>query len=221
MHDRVFIPQSSTDSFGINFDVHEDDYSVDFDYASRGAVSITTRVGVSAEDPTGTVGAATARINVTFGREHALVFSCVGCVQHRVRDVLSLQEEIWGRYRAGLWREEWVVITHITVAQSATILIADAKGAEIDFQAVGDLGGSGIRLGDVSLGLSATSVKAVSNRWVAAQGLTPMFLAIGIQRGLLGAPHLRPLKRGVDQPDGVQPAEALDERFSYYDYPVS
>ncbi|MCW3064742.1 MAG: hypothetical protein JWN32_1914 [Solirubrobacterales bacterium] len=219
MRNRAFIPQSSVRSFNIDFRVRHDGSPIDFDYSSRGVVSIAAHAGASAEDPTGAISKAKGSVKVKFEREHATVFSCLGCVQHQVEDVLSLQEEVWGRYQAGLWREEWIVVTHLMVADSATILISDTKGAEIDFQASGDLQASGIRLGDASLGLAATSVKEVSNRWVAAHRLTPMFLAIGIGRGLLGSPHVGPLRRSAELTDSAPAPPELNERFAYYDYP--
>ena len=218
MDDHVFIPQSSLSSFGIDFAIREDPSPIDFHYETKDAISYALEAAATVPGPGGSPVQAAASIKVAFSRDSATIFSCTSCLEHRIEDVLGLQEEIWGRYEAGLWREGWVVVTELMQADNATILIADNAGSEIAFAASGDVDVAQVQLGDATLGLRATSVKEVSNRWIAAHGLTPLFRAIGVQRGLLGTPGVGPLRRSPAS-DGRSDVAELDERFAYFDYP--
>lgn len=169
----------------IHFEVIPAQTQADFDYSSRGAVSIVTKI--AGEVPAGgsAIAQANAGITVKFGRAEAVAFRAVGCRSAQIKDRAVLEEEICSRYRTGLWPEEWVVIVEAVSALSATILISNASNAQIDLLATGNVGVRGLDLASVGANFQVVNESSVAVKIVASQELTPLFKAAAIRKRLL------------------------------------
>jgi hypothetical protein len=128
---------------------------------------------------TGTAGGvrAAASLSISFSRANSVYFLLTRCVGSSVDNLRSLGGEILKRVETGEWKLDYVVVTRIITAGSATILQAQSRGSSVKLE--GDATGTPI----MDLLKSGASVKWASEgsfglSAVAESKLTPL-LSLG------------------------------------------
>ena len=104
------------------------------DFQSKQGVEIKAQAqGESRGIPNLPQGAAGAEIS--FSRENAAFVAALGVKEYQVSDQYGLQEELKELVRAAKFPPDYVVVTDIISARSATILISTGRGQSITIQA--------------------------------------------------------------------------------------
>jgi hypothetical protein len=181
IEDSVFVPWSSLRAVGYDasrFGVTPWGPAVSFAYQSAGSVDVSFKAKgeVKADLPNVPKGSAGAAIR--FGRGGAVFFSANGCRSRRLDDGLALRQRLLELNDRGLWNKDWVVVTEVVEAASATILVSSGLDASIELKAKGKVA----TVADLSAGVTAVNASGVQARIVAERRLTPLFHAVKVNK---------------------------------------
>ncbi|WP_188309863.1 hypothetical protein [Streptomyces sp. CBMA123] len=154
----------------------------DLDYASRGSVAVTLE-----ESARGLPGGQDAE--VTFSREHGVLFQARKCRTTRIADLQALGRAVLALHREGKWDAAAVVVTEVVHSGPTVILVSNQRGARIGLRAhaAAPLAGA-LALADAATGLRVVSTQGIGVKIIEPRGLTPLFRVCGIRRRLLGDP---------------------------------
>lgn len=204
--DGRFRRVSDLETLGIPYEIIKDNDPADLDYASEGSVTITMKA--SGSGPVGGLGTLDAGFSVEFKKSNSTLFKAKETYTDVMRDTHKLGQEILKRYRNGKWEKEWVVVTEVVRATSATILISNSQNGQVDLKATAD--GNLLRgLADPALELGIQFSRGMETQIIAEKGLTPLYRGVGIKTHLFGKPDLA--GRGMRGLDMVTPTAARNE----------
>lgn len=154
--------RGNIDHFGISFEeeVMNCDPENTEDYMSENAVKVTSKVGGSIPG----TDKVKAHVEIGFSRDGAVYYSSKGIKNIRVKDPLELEKRIIGLYREDKWHKDYAVVTQITVADSAVIVISKSSGASVELTGQADVGNENFRITDLDLGFSFSRESNVAYR---------------------------------------------------------
>jgi hypothetical protein len=167
----TFTPLRQLTKFGISANVVVDpNADAAYTFTSDGVNEIGG--SVSSSIPT-SAGTGAAKLTINFSKAHSLYFALHGCVGSAIDDLVVLGEQILKLVKTGAWKLDFVVVTRIITAASATILQSEAKGAAVELEATATT----TPLSDLlKIGGGAKMVlkKSVGMSVVTAKDLTPL-----------------------------------------------
>lgn len=212
LHDGVFDHQSSLKLRGIDYaEVRDDEPDSKFSFRSEGVRSVEVKAAGESNEKFKAIGQASAGVRVEFSGKDALLIQTKGAKSRRVENVAALDAEMLRLVKPGpdgsepQWHHDWVVITEVIDADSATVLSSSETGAEIEVEAAGQLGAE--PLVDAEAGLTVKSSRSVGIELVAQDGLTPFYKARRIRKKWLWLWGLEVA------PAGLTPPDTADELF--------
>jgi hypothetical protein len=212
---------ASLADFGVDFEVRESHTRGTYEFASSGSVSFGFKAAGEPGSVLAGLAVTDAGLSVDFSSSDAAVFQAAGCSIAQVADQHRLGEELLRLHSEGRWPHHYVVVTEVIRADRATVLVAAASGARMEFKAQ-----AGMQLGPLSLvaadaGLHLMRSQGMGVQIVAAGDLTPLFRARGIQRRLFREPVFatrgRGARRGEPNAGSSEPGAAFVE-VDYADY---
>lgn len=175
------IDNINNDHFGFDMMVREDDSSEELEFTSSNSVNITTKAEGSiiptgspfTIDDTGFV--------VTFGKKGGLVFKAKGVKTQRIMNQSALAKYVKTAFSNGEWSDDHYIITELKTAESATILYAIEKNAEVAIRTKGSFSSESLDIADAGINLEIAFSKSMEIKMVASNGLTPLFKVRGIK----------------------------------------
>ena len=176
LHRDRFERETSLAELGIQFRPRERDHDIDFEYASAGNASI---------DVTG--DAEPTRVAVSFRREHGVVFQATACRSTEIADRHTLGRTVLALAETGQWQRNWVVVTEVVTTGPTVVLISSENDARIDLTASLPVQlALAVPLASASAALEVVSSRGIGVKFIAHEGLTPLFRASGVRRRLFG-----------------------------------
>ena len=175
MKDKEFTKASHLRNEGILYETDEDTSTSDFDYSSKGAVTVRPKLSGEVPVAGSVLSQADAGVTVEFSRQNAILFRAIGTTTVSIRDQIKLGREIRKRVEEGTWNKRWVVITELIKAESATILISSSVKGKAELKAKTAVSTGAIDIADLQLQLEVVFSKDLSTKIVAGEGLTPLF----------------------------------------------
>ena len=170
LSERFFHRMGNVKKFGIDFDVRPGVTPMEVKFQSAGDFKIEPR---AKGDLTVTgVPFAKAGASVRFGGSNMVYVRAHGCYTDSIEDIDDLGNQIVKKYENGTWERKYVVVTEVTRAEAATVILTTGKDAEIDI--VAEAGGLIGDITDTGLGLNVVGKRNVSHEWVAREGLKLM-----------------------------------------------
>lgn len=135
-------------------------------------------VGVSSFAGVGANGT----VSLSFESESGFVLAYEAAIRHRVRNVPDVQREIVRLAQAGWWQEEWVLVTEVIAAESATLAVSTSSGSKLSLYANVDLpdGLQAIQLANPKLGWTASGWKGSGYSSICKPG-TPLYHCIKVK----------------------------------------
>lgn len=185
---NIFTKISNLSDFKIKFDVEKDTSKADIEHSSKGAVSITTKASGTVAPQGSSLGEIEAGIRVEFNKENAILFKANATLSPSIKDQVSVGNQVIKLFEEGKWDKNWVVITEIVEAESATILISSSSNSKIELKAKGDVGSANLDIADADLGFELKFSKDLSTKIIAEESLTPLFRASKIKRPWFSKP---------------------------------
>lgn len=204
----VFTRLSNLNDFGISFEIEKDSSKSDIDHSSKGAVSISLKAAGTTPAAGSTLTEVDAGITIEFSKENAILFKANGTVSPSIKDQIKLGDTIKKLYKEGKWNIQWVVVTEVVEAESATIIISGSSKGKVELKAEAEvkLGELDIADADAKLGLSFS--RDLSTSIIAKESLTPLFKASRIKEHILKKPTFT--LKGVEVRNLITPAMALE-----------
>lgn len=178
----------SDQKFKLKFDIEYDTTKSQIEHSSKGAVTISTKASGTTAPQGSTLGKIDAGITVEFSKENAILFKAKGILNHTIKDQIHLGDEILKLYAAGKWDKDYVIITELVVADSATILISSSKNGKIELKANGNAQAGSIDIADANFNFSSTFTKDLSTNIIADNGLTPLFKVAKVRNRIFAPP---------------------------------
>ena len=159
---------------------------------------MTTKASGSAALPQFNLDVGDAGIVVQFAAEKAVVFEASGVEHQMITRVDELDRYIERAKESNQWQDEWVVISDLMVAKSATVLISQGKDANIALKAKANV--PNLSLANLEAQFE-TAMKSQMNTTIICQaGLTPLFKVRGIVKKFGG---LGGTRAGAVRDDGL------------------
>jgi hypothetical protein len=107
----------------------------------------------------------------------------IGCTEHSISSRAALRRAVVDSRRRGNWRDAWVVIDSLYVANGVTIVVCSSSRGSITLSALASLGAGSFDIARVDLGVAVSGCAGEITRVVAARGLTPMFSLSRLRTG--------------------------------------
>ncbi len=180
--------RGNIDHFGIMFEeeVMNCDPENTEDYMSKNAVKVTSRL----DGPIPGTDKVKARVEIGFSRNGAVYYSSKGIKNIRIKDPLELEKQIIGLYRKDKWRKDYAVVTQVTVADSAVIVISESSGASVELTGQADAGNENFRVTDLDLGFSFSRESNVAYRQQFKSPTPLLFRARSVKESLRRSPRM-------------------------------
>jgi hypothetical protein len=180
IEDWVFNPERSVEDFGIEFEVDKGRATSPWNHTSEGATKVVFQVqGEAQEIPE--IPAGMAGIKIGFERKDAVVFVAVDGREDRVRDILQLKRQVIAKAASREFPEDYVVVTNLVTAASATALISESGNASFVASAEADFKAGIVDLGNASLGIRTRVTENVRTELLARTHVTPLFNAFRLK----------------------------------------
>ncbi|WP_160716775.1 hypothetical protein [Chitinophaga solisilvae] len=179
--DGSFSVHTSLEKEGIKAEVRGDHSAADMDYTSGSKVSIDVKLKGSVPAAGSVFSQVDAGFDIGFSSDKAIVFKASGFKTLQIVNLAAITDAILDKYKNGTWKKDWHVITNLVQADAATIIISTSSSGRLELKANADIGaGAGLKITDANLGLTTVSEKGSNIKFIAQQGLTPLYNIMGI-----------------------------------------
>jgi hypothetical protein len=130
---------------------------------------------------------AEARISLLFSRSASFVLAYNAAKRFRIRDVEAVQHAVLTSAKAGWWQEDWILVTEVIAAESATLAVATEADSRLELHANAAIptGIAGVAIADPKLGWTASSWRGSGYSSVCKPG-TPLYHCIKVRKGTFG-----------------------------------
>ena len=196
------IDNINNDHFDFDMMVREDDNSEELEFTSSKSVNIVTKVEGSIAPTDSPFTIDDTGFVVTFGKRGGLVFKANGVRTERIMNQSALAKYVKTAFSNGDWSEDHYIITELKIAESATILYALERNAEVAIRAKGSVDSESLDIANAGVGLEIAFSKSMEVKIVASDGLTPLFKVRGIKVKGNDA-SLRHIDNGEDDMDDL------------------
>lgn len=204
-----FTKVSSLEKQGIVFEINEDMTKMDLDFVSEGGVTVTTKIAGGSKLPNSSLAEVDTGFSIDFKKENATLFKLAGTLSPHFSDTIELGKEIVKLYKNGDWNKDWVIITEVVMADSATILISNSKDSKIELKVNAKVEAENLEMTNASANWSVTFNKDIGLKFIAKQNLTPLFKVMGIKGNWPFKPHFA--SKGLREIDFMTPKEVTDK----------
>jgi hypothetical protein len=184
--DGVFTVFSTLQDEGITMVTNTKGTGGDLDYTSNDNVTITAKVAGTAPALGSALTEAEAGVSIEFKNSQAIVFQSAGNKTDYIQNLGLVIDQILAKYNNGSWPKDYLVITELTRADSATIIISQSRNGSMDLKAKTAVGAGAIKLTDASLGLTVSREKGSNLKYISQSGLTPLYRVYGIRNPWFG-----------------------------------
>jgi hypothetical protein len=206
----IFDVVSTLEQEGLAPKVLKDLTPGEFDYTSHQTVDIGIKLGGAAPIAGSVLTDVDAGFVIDLKSENAVVFQIKDSLTHQIVNMGELEKEIISRFKNNVWPKNWLIITQLVEAVSATIIVSNSNNNRIELKATANAGTQTLKLTDVSLGLNVAKEKGSNLKIIAQQGITPLYRAMGIRHPLFGKPQL--------SARGEEAKELQEENFRFQDF---
>lgn len=149
-------------------------------WASSKAVVVSP--GVAAAAPVHPGLSAAAELKVRFEGKHEILLRVERSRERSLDRLDLLKRELLRLHDEGRWERDWILVTKTIRAQRQIALIANRKGASADLRLSGGLAQDAGGLATVGGELTVASSSEMAYSETEAEGTTPLYLAIRVQK---------------------------------------
>jgi hypothetical protein len=206
----VFDVITTLEQEGFQPEVLKDSSPGELDYTSNQTVDIDIKLAGKAPSIGSVLTEADAGFVLDFKGENAVVFQIKDTLTHQVMNLGKMEHEIVSRFKNKNWPKDWLIITQLVEAVSATIIVSNSANNKIELKATANAGTPNLKLTDANLGLTVAKEKGSSLKVIAQAGITPLYRVMGIRHPLFGKVSLKSR--------GIAPGVQEEEKFRYQDF---
>lgn len=196
-------------SIGIDFETRPDPTKTTLEHNSKGSITVTTKLSGTVAPQGSVLSNLDAGIIVEFSKENSTLFKANNTTSPSIKDAIKLGNDIIKIYKAGKWNKEWVVITELVEAESATIIISNSSNSKIELKANANIESANFDIADAKFDFSTQFSRGLETKIVSEERLTPLFKVMGMKTRIFLPPIFKTRSiRGIDL---ITPASASDE----------
>ncbi len=181
---------SLASGFNIKVESSAVDNAGEMELTSATGVSITTKL--SGQPSTALEGLleGDAGVSVKFATENAFVFKAKNLTYHTLANQFAIAKQIIELWELGQWKKEYMIISEVVEAESATILIAAGSNGQIELKAKGKIETGKIDIADASMEFEAVKTQNIGIKIIAESKITPLYKVVKLKTGFLDNPGL-------------------------------
>ena len=179
---NVFTHRSNLSEKGIEFEIREDNSRSELEHNSNGSVAITNKLAGKIPPPGSVLADVDAGIIVEFSKENATVFKANNTTTPTIKDKDKVGDQVLELYNEGKWKKEWMVITELIVAESATVIISKKSNSKIELKANANIKLPALDIADAKFEFSSAFARGLETKIITAEGLTPLFKVMGVKK---------------------------------------
>ncbi len=122
-------------------------------------------------------------LEIKFSHKNSVFFNAPGCVVRFIDNLLNFKEKIIGLYNTGKWQQEYVIVTKLLQATSATIIISSSDNSSITLEAGGQ---TTIDLANANLKFKVKSENNIGFKLTTERDIIPLIGFHKLKKGFLG-----------------------------------
>lgn len=181
--ERLFDPETSLGSYGISFPVEDEPASSGvLSYTSEGVNEVGLTMGAKVPDLVSGQVDAKAKVTITFGRQHGIIFRASGLRYRAMQDQPQMARKVARLMERGEWNRDWYIVTQVIEADSASILISNTSTAEVELALAASVKAGAAELLGAEFRPRVIRQKEMSTLIVDEGGLVPLFKAKRVKR---------------------------------------
>ena len=182
LRNNIFTREAHLTDFGINAAAVKDP-AINATYKFMSAKTSETQGGAGAAGTLPQGVSAKADLTIGFGKKDSVYFFLTKCVGSAIENQLKLGTEILKRVKTKEWKLDYVVVTRVVTAGSATILQAESKNASVVFE--GTAKSPALEMLGAGASLKVRSQSSIGLSVVTKGELTPLFTLGKVDYGIL------------------------------------
>lgn len=184
IEDGIFRAVTDLNRLDIPFEEIADSDRNAIDFTSKGGVFIAFKAAGEANSRFEAVAKANAGALIEFSRVGAVVLQLRDVSLNRIADQYQLRNDLLRAIAVGdesnRWLRDWVVVTEVARAGSATIVISNSGHSRLELRASGSV--TPTSLVDLSANLSVATESELCTKVIAEAGLTPLYRGLRVKR---------------------------------------
>lgn len=193
----------------INFEIVNDATGDDLEYMSSGGVDISTKLAGKTAPEGSALGTIDAGVIVNFSKEKAIFFKALNTKNSFIKDITKVGDDVVNLFKNGHWEKEYVVITELITAESATILISNSNNGKVELKANANIAATKIDIADAEFDWDTKFSRGMETKIISQAGNTPLFKLQGIKKGLFEKPKFR-MRGAVENEDSTATSKQSD-----------
>jgi hypothetical protein len=202
MEGYYFKRKGSLDQKKLSYNIRKSEKPIDFSYSCQAELNFTSNIGAEA-----LTKIAAGAVKIKFKNAGAFVFEAADCIISEIDNKLRLGDDIKKLYKNDNWDLDWVIIDTIISSGSSTILVSNSKESELELTANANI--PQMQLTDTNIDLKIQSQRGELTRFLATQGLSPLFKTSKIKVSFLN----RLTRRKNDARFGGHNAERIRQDY--------
>lgn len=124
-----------------------------------------------------------ASLEIKFSNQNSVFFNAPGCVVKSIDNLPNFKQKIINLYYTGHWKPEYVIVTKLLQAKSATIIISASNNSSITLEAGGQ---TTIDLADVNLRFKVKSENNIGFKLTTESDIIPLVGFHKLKKGFFG-----------------------------------
>ncbi|SPM41937.1 hypothetical protein MNAB215_4154 [Mycobacterium numidiamassiliense] len=186
----VFEKVGTLTELGMKYYAESDDNASPLDISSGSNVALSFKSSGETNAAFSYVAEADAGLKIDFGSKGAFVIQAPETFESALADRPNLQFQIRRAYAERRWEKDWLVVTRLIKAPSATVLISKSVDASLELSAKANLSGVVAALGSAKAGLAVKYQKGDTISIIGGQNITPLFQLSRLKTAIFDEPKL-------------------------------
>jgi hypothetical protein len=190
LNGSVFEKVGSLDNLKLKYYAETDSDPSPLDISSESGVSVSFKAAGETNPSFEHIASGEAGVKVEFGEEGAFILQAPETFASEMGDRLNLRRQIIDAFNKGTWDKNWLVITHLLNAKSATVLICKSKNASLELTAKATLSAVVAALGATDAGIAIKFKQGDALSVIGGKNLTPLFQLSRLKTSFFSDPKL-------------------------------
>lgn len=187
----AFTAWSTLAKQGIEPEILPDKSKGAVDYSSHNGISIEAKGEGAAPSIGGLLTQTDAGFDIAFTSGQGVIFKATGYRTDKIVNIEDIETAILEKYHNGAWPKDYLIITGLATAATATIIISTGSTGKLALKAKTGITAQGLTLTNADIGLTAAKEEGSIYRYIAEKGLTPLYTVMGVRDPWFGNAQLK------------------------------
>jgi hypothetical protein len=186
----VFEKVGTLDELNLKYYAETETDPTSLSISSESGVAVSFKAAGETNPSFAYIGVADAGLKIEFGAQGAFILQAPEIFASEMGDRLSLGRRIIAAFSRGIWEKDWLVVTRLLKATSATVLISKSSNASLELTAKANLSGVVADLGAADAGVTIKYQRGDTINMIGGKNVTPLFQLSRLKSSFFSAPKL-------------------------------